>query len=82
MVDNHAAFFNCTPVTLRWLRHKVIRFSWLGPELLVCCLVHRGSTSVFILLNKLFGTVGQLTEFVESSCLIHQGGYHALFVCR
>ena len=25
-------------------------FSWLGPELLVCCLVHRGSTGVFLLL--------------------------------
>ena len=25
--------------------------------------------------------VGQLTESVESSYLIHQGGYHDLFVC-
>ena len=24
-------------------------FSWLGPELLVCCLAHRGPTGVFLL---------------------------------
>ena len=61
MVDNYAAFFNCTPMgrasdsvmastTLGWPRHKAIRFSWLGPELLVCCLAHRCSTRVFPLL--------------------------------
>ena len=35
--------------------------------------------------SKLFGAqgslVGQLTESVESSFLIYQGGYHDLFVC-
>ena len=32
--------------------------------------------------SKLFGAHGQLTETVESSFLIHQGGYHDLFVFR
>ena len=27
-------------------------FSWLGPELLVCCLAHRGPTGVFLLLRS------------------------------
>ena len=40
-----------------------IHFSWLGPELLVCCLAHRGLTGVlsfrFALdFNKLFGAQG------------------------
>ena len=26
--------------------------SWLGPELLVCCLAHRGPTGVFLLLRS------------------------------
>ena len=29
-----------------------VRFSWLGPELLVCCLAHRGPTGVFLLLRS------------------------------
>ena len=29
-----------------------IHFSWLGPELLVCCLAHRGPTGVFLLLRS------------------------------
>ena len=37
--------------TLGWSRLKVIPFSWLGPELLVCCLTLRGSTGVFRLLQ-------------------------------
>ena len=32
--------------------HKAIHFSWLGPELLVCCLAHRGPTGVFLLLRS------------------------------
>ena len=28
---------------------QAIHFSWLGPELLVCCLAHRGPTGVFLL---------------------------------
>ena len=56
MADNHAAFFNCTPVgrashSMMWLRHNAIHFSWLGPELLVCNLVHRGLTGIFLLLR-------------------------------
>ena len=36
----------------RWLpRHKATYFSWLGSELLVCCLAHRNSTAVFLLLH-------------------------------
>ena len=53
MVDNYAVFFNCTPVgrasDSMMARHKTIHF--LGPELLVCCLAHRGSTDVFLLLR-------------------------------
>ena len=48
MVDNYAAFLHCTPVG----RLKAIHFSWLGPELLVCCLAHRGPTGVFLLLRS------------------------------
>ena len=48
MGDNYVAFFNCPPVASTY---KSIHFSWLGPELLVCCLAHRGSTGVFLLLR-------------------------------
>ena len=48
-------------------------------------LAHRGSIGVFRLLRVSVShsvpIVGQLTESVESSFLIHQGGYHDLFVC-
>ena len=27
---------------------QAIHFSWLGPELLVCCLAHRGPTDIFL----------------------------------
>ena len=68
---------------LRWTRHKAIQFSWLGPEILVCCLAHRGSTGVFLLLRVSVSysatIIGQLTESAESSFLIHQGCYHDLF---
>ena len=51
IVDNNAAFFNCTPMgRASDSRHKAIHFSWLGPELLVCCSAHRGSTGVFLML--------------------------------
>ena len=33
-------------------RLKAIHLSWLGPELLVCCLAHRGPTGVFLLLRS------------------------------
>ena len=38
MVDNYAAFFNCTPMgrasDSMMARLKAIHFSWLGPELI------------------------------------------------
>ena len=53
-VDNYAAFFNCTPVGRA---SDIMMASKLfilvgGPELLVCCLAHRGSTGVFLLLRS------------------------------
>ena len=55
-VDNHAAFFNCTPLgrasDSMMARLKAIHFSWLGPELLVCCLAHQGPTDVVLLLQS------------------------------
>ena len=55
-VDNYAAFSNCTPVgrasNSMMAQHKAINFSWLGSELLVCCLAHRGTTDVFLLLRS------------------------------
>ena len=51
-VDNFAALFNCTPVDrVSDSRTKAIHFCWLGPELFVCCLVHRGSTDDLLLLQ-------------------------------
>ena len=55
MVDNYAAFFNCTPVgrvSDSMPRHKAIHLSWLGPELLVCCLALHSSTGAFVLLRS------------------------------
>ena len=54
MVDNYVVFFNYTPVSRAsdsMMVLKAIHYSWLGPELLVCCLAHRGSTGVFHLLR-------------------------------
>ena len=93
MVDNYAAFLNCPPVgrtsDSMTPRHKAIHFSWLGPELLVCCLAHRGSTGVYfcsgfqyVIWRPGISIVGQLTESVESSFLIHQGHYHEFFEDR
>ena len=42
-VNNFASLFNCTPVgrasDSMMARHKVIYFSWLGPELFFCLLL-------------------------------------------
>ena len=40
--------------------NKAIHLGWLGPELLVCCLAHRGPTGVFLLprVSKLYGAQG------------------------
>ena len=92
MVDNYAAFFNCTPVGRAsdslMARHKAIHFSWLGPELLVCCLAHRGPTGVFSFAPELVGysTPRDLHRraaysVCESWFLIHKDVYHDLFVC-
>ena len=60
-VNNFAALFNCTPVSrasdTMMARHKAIYFSWLGPELFVCCLAHRGSTVFVFFLLFFFATV-------------------------
>ena len=60
-VDNFGALFNCTPVDRAsdsmMARPKAIHFSWLGPELFVCCLVHRGSTDDLLLLQMSSGVV-------------------------
>ena len=51
MVDNYAAFYDCTPMgrasDSMMAPTIAIHFKWLGPELFVCCLAHRGSTGVF-----------------------------------
>ena len=72
MVDNFAAFFNCMPMGRASDSMMAPTFSWLGPELLVCCLAHRGPTGVFLLLvlrRPGIVIVGQLTESVKSSFL-------------
>ena len=47
---------------------RAIHFSWLGPELLVCCLAHWGSTVVFFSIRRpRISIVRQLTEFVSPS---------------
>ena len=38
--------------SLQFQEFKAIHFSWLGPELLVCYLAHRGPTGVFLLLRS------------------------------
>ena len=58
MVNNYAAFFNCTPVGRT---SDSIHSSWLGPELLVMLLVPPGFNWCFSLApdsNKLFGAQG------------------------
>ena len=80
----------CLLVLSMMAQLKAIHFSWLEPELLVCCLAHPGSTGVFCfsiapdLVSHL--APSDLHRWVaysicESSFLIHHGGYHDLFVC-
>ena len=52
--------------------HKACHCIWLGSELLVCCLVHRGSTVVFLL----FVLLQNFSDFVR-----HQGSVR-LGVCK
>ena len=60
-VYNFAALFNCTQVDRASdsmiARPKAIHFSLLGPELFVCCVVHRGSTDDLLLLQISSGVV-------------------------
>ena len=89
MVDNYAAFFNWTPVgrasdSMR-PRLKAIHFSWLGPELLVCCLAQRGPNGVFPVLVG-YSAPRDLNRraaysICESWVLIHQEIYLDLHVC-
>ena len=53
MVDNYAAFFKLhvggsASDSMMAPIYNAIHFNWLGPELLVSCLAHRGSTGVFL----------------------------------
>ena len=56
MVDNYAAFFNCSPVgrasDFMMAQHKAIHFNWLGPALNSCLLLgdlpRRASYGVYI----------------------------------
>ena len=41
---------------------EAIHFSWLGPELYVCCSVHRGSTDDLLLLQVSSGVVRQTRD--------------------
>ena len=70
------------------VRLKAIHFSCLGPELLVCCLAHRGPTGVFSLVPELVGYSAPRDlhcraaySICESWFLIHQDVYRDLFVC-
>ena len=92
MVDQYAAAFNCTPgVGVRpWdgPNLKLFHFSLLWPELLVCCLAHRDSPGVFLLLriSVSYWAPRDLHRraayrICESSFLIHHSGYNDVFVC-
>ena len=71
MVDNYAAFFNCTPMGRAsysmMVPTEAIHFSRFGPKLTVCYLAHRGSTGVFLLLQIYSGLsiVGQVSVSVS-----------------
>ena len=93
MVDNYAAFFNCTPVgrasDFMMARLKAIHLSWLGPELLVCCWPTGVQLVVFFCFDP--ESVGYSAprdlhrraaySICESWFLIHQDVYRDLFVC-
>ena len=84
-VDNYTAFFNCSVRLYDGLAS--IHFSWLGPELLVCCLAYRVSASVFVLLRisiSCFAPKDLHRQAVHCICespfFIHFGGYHTSLV--
>ena len=93
MVDNFAAFYNCTPVGRA--------SDYDGPDIKLFILVGWGwsflsvawptgaqhvfffcSGFQYVIRRPAISIVGQLTEYVESSFLNHQGGFHDLFVHR
>ena len=84
MVDNYAAFFNCTPEGRASDSIKLfILVGWGWSFLSVAWpTVFFFSAPSFI---KLFGAQGSPSSDsllnLLSSTLIHQGGYHDLFVC-
>ena len=68
MVDNYASFFNGTPVGRA--SDSMMAPSWLGPELLVCCLAHRGSTSVFSLLQIFSNVVWRPVLYIAAKLIV------------
>ena len=74
-----------------YLYMYLLHFSWLGPELLVCCLVQLVSTGVFLFLRFNFSEViGRPGIFIVGQFIASvsprfysswYGGYHGLFVC-
>ena len=67
---------------------KAVHFGWMGPELLVCCLAHRGPAGVFLLLRSWWvilrqgvSVVGQLAQSVSPGfCFIRMFIMICLFV--
>ena len=89
MVDNYAAFFNCAPVSRASDSLMAPTFILVGQGRSVLSDAwHLGSICVFLLLRvsvsysvpRDLHRRAALTESVESSVLIHQCGYHDLFV--
>ena len=60
-----------------------LHFSWLGSELLVCCLTHRGQLAPELVGYSAPRDLLRRAAYsiCESLFLIHQDVYHDLFVC-
>ena len=86
LVFSHLGFWSGNPFLNAPFPYRCLlvpHFSWLGPHLLVCCLAHRGSTGVFLLLRISVSYLAhrdlhrRTTYWIcESSFLIHHGGFH------
>ena len=76
LVENYASFFSCTPVG-RASGSMMAGASCLlfGPPGFNWCF------SFGVIRRPGISIVGQITESVESSFLIHRGNYHDLCVC-
>ena len=90
MVDDYAAFSNCTPVGRASDVSDIKLFVLVGWDRSFLSVAW--PTGVQLVFFFCFGfqqvirrpgisTVGQLTESVEFSFFIHLGDYHDLFVC-